>query len=130
MKKKLIILILGDALTLALVTLSGFLSHQTLATAGVRILATYLPLLLSWSLAAPLLGAYDLMRVLDGRQLWRPVWAMLLAAPLAGLLRGLWLGQVILPLFVVILGGISALAMLVWRILFWALSRRVSIIHG
>jgi hypothetical protein len=111
-------LLAGDALALAITTLYGFETHGTLETAGVRIAVTYLPLLISWILIAPHLGAFDPGRVADIKQLWRPFWAMLLAAPLAAWMRGVWLGRPILPIFVVILGGISALAILVWRALY------------
>jgi ABC-type xylose transport system permease subunit len=57
------------------------------------------------------------------KQLWRPVLAMLLAAPLAGLLRAMMLNSVVIPLFVLILGGSAALGMLVWRGLWWLLTR-------
>jgi ABC-type xylose transport system permease subunit len=43
---------------------------------------------------------------------------MVLAAPMAGWMRGMILNAPILPLFVIILGGVSALGMLVWRGLF------------
>jgi len=117
-------LIIGDAITLALVTAVGFASHGTLETAGMRMLTTYVPLLVSWFLIAPYLGVYKLELVGDFRQLWRPFWAMVLAAPFAVWMRGAWLGTAILPLFVVVLGGFSALAILVWRLLYWGIIRR------
>jgi hypothetical protein len=44
---------------------------------------------------------------------------MILAGPMAAFLRSLFLGGApILPVFIVILGGISALSLLVWRGLF------------
>jgi hypothetical protein len=51
------------------------------------------------------------------------VLAMLLAAPLTGLLRAVMLNSVVIPLFVLILGGSAALDMLVWRSLWWLLNR-------
>jgi hypothetical protein len=112
------ILITGDVVALALVTLFGFASHGTLDTAGGRMLTTFIPLTAAWFLVAPHLGAFDLHRAIDARELWRPFWAMVIAAPLAAWLRGVMLGAPILPIFVVILGGISAMALLVWRGLF------------
>ena len=117
-------LIIGDAITLALVTAVGFASHGTLETAGMRMLTSYVPLLVSWILIAPYLGVYKLELVSDLRQLWRPFWAMVLAAPFAAWMRGAWLGTAILPLFVVVLGGFSALAILVWRLLYLGIIRR------
>jgi hypothetical protein len=112
------VLLVGDIITLALVTVLGFSSHRTLETAGTRVLTTFIPLIISWLLVAPFLGAYDLSRAFDARQLWRPFWAMVLASPLAAWMRGAWLNSPILPIFVVVLGGVSAIGMLVWRALF------------
>jgi len=50
---------------------------------------------------------------------------MVLAGPMVGWLRGVWLGQVILPIFVVVLGGISALAILAWRAIFWLVTSKM-----
>lgn len=88
-------------------------------------LTTFIPLVLGWGLIAPFLGVYDPARATDWRQLWRPFWAMVLAGPMVGWLRGVWLDQVILPIFVVVLGGVSALAILAWRIVFWLVSSRM-----
>jgi hypothetical protein len=113
--KSQIICLVGDAIVLALVTVAGFARHNTLGSAGTRMLATFLPLLIAWLLVAPFVGAFDPEKLGDARQLWRPFWAMVLAAPLGALLRGLWLGQPIDPVFVIVIGGISALALLAWR---------------
>jgi hypothetical protein len=111
-------LLAGDLITLAIVTLVGFASHGTLATAGGRVLTTFVPLSVAWLLIAPNLGAFDRALVSDWRQLWRPIWAMLLAAPLAAFLRGVWLNSPILPVFVVVLAGTNALGLLAWRSLY------------
>jgi hypothetical protein len=123
--KRRLILICGDVVVFALVTIFGFSSHHTLGTAAGRMLATFIPLVVGWALIAPFLGVYDLQRVVDWRQLWRPFWAMVLAGPMVGWLRGVWLGQVILPIFIVVLGGISALAIFTWRALFWLVASRM-----
>lgn len=126
----LLILFGGDALTLALVTIYGFASHDTLGTAGMRVFITYLPLLISWLLFAPFLGCYDLVNLRSRRQLWRPFWAMVLAGPMAGILRGFWLGAPVIPLFVVIVGGVSALGLLMWRFIFGLVYNRSLNKHG
>lgn len=123
-------LVIGDSVTLAAVTAFGFASHGTLGSAGMRLLTTFIPLLVAWFLVSPHLGVYDPARVIDPRQLWRPFWAMVLAAPFAAWMRAAWLGTVILPIFVVILGGISALAILLWRSLYWIIFLRPRIAHG
>lgn len=117
-------LLAGDTLVLILVTAYGFASHNTLTTAGTRMLTTFFPLLLGWLLISPHLGVFDTARARDPRQLWRPFWAMILAAPFAAFVRSAWLGTAVLPLFVVILGGVSALALLAWRALYWLLVSR------
>jgi len=116
-------LILGDTLTLFVVTLVGFAMHGELATAGFRLLTTFLPLLFSWWLVAPFLKVFQLETALDFRQLWKPGWAMIVATPLAALLRGFWLNRPVLPLFAFVLAGSSALAILVWRMIFLLIAR-------
>jgi hypothetical protein len=115
-KKRLAILLGGDIVTLGLVTIVGFATHGTLGTAGLRMFTTFIPAVLAWLLAAPFLGVYDVQRAAYYRQLWRPVWAMVLAGPLATWLRGVALGNApIPPVFVAVLSGVSAMALLAWR---------------
>lgn len=122
--RRLVILVLGDVLSLAVLTLIGFGTHNELLQFPIgRIMATFLPLLASWFLNAPWLGLFKPEITSDPRQLWRPILAMLLAAPLAGLLRAMMLNSVVIPLFVLILGGSAALGMLVWRTLWWLFTR-------
>lgn len=109
------ILLAGDMVTFALVTIFGFATHGTLDSAGMRMLSTFLPVLVAWLLFAPFFGVYQPGMAAEFRNLWRPFLAMVLAAPFAAWLRGVWLGTVILPIFVVVLGGICALAVLAWR---------------
>lgn len=119
------LLIAGDLLALAIITLIGFASHGEATVAFLpRMLTTFVPLSLAWFVTAPWLGCFDPGRVGVPRQLWRPVLAMLMAAPLTGVLRAAWLGGVVLPLFVLILGASAALGMLVWRSLYLLLIRR------
>jgi hypothetical protein len=119
------VLIAGDIITLAIVTIVGFASHGTADTAGSRMLTTFIPLVAAWLLIAPYLKVYDRNIVLEGSQLWRPLWAMVLATPMAAWLRGLMLSSPILPVFVVILGGVSAVAILIWRGLYWLVATRL-----
>lgn len=124
------LLIFGDVITLMLVTLFGFSTHGTLPSAGTRVLTTFVPLVLSWFLVAPLLGAYNLGWAADLRQLWRPFWAMVVAGPFAAWMRGMWLSAPIIPIFVLVLGGISALAILAWRIIYWLIVSRSKRAYG
>lgn len=127
---RMVVLIIGDTITLGLVTLYGFASHDELETAGLRLLTTFLPLVFAWILISPHLGLFDSKRLEEPRQLWRSFWAMVLAAPLAAWMRGAWLKTPIQPIFVVIIGGISALAILAWRSLFWLMFYRARNKHG
>jgi hypothetical protein len=119
------ILLAGDFLAVVVITLVGFAFHQGIAEAGLRIFTTFIPLLVGWALAGPVLGVYDLERARRPRQLWRPVWAMLLAGPTAAWLRGVMLGNAaIIPIFVLVLTGMGMLGMLIWRALFIWIGRR------
>lgn len=124
------VLILGDVFTFAITTGIGFAFHETLGSASLRFLATFLPILAGWLLVAPALGVFDRDHSRNFRQLWRPVWATFLAAPLAAWLRGLWLVSVISPIFVLGLGGINMLAILIWRSLYIMAASRMMIKHG
>jgi hypothetical protein len=114
----------GDVITLALVTLAGFATHNELGTAGFRMLTTFIPLMVAWLLLAPHLRVYDPRCSNYPAQLWRPFWAMVLAAPLAGWMRGAWLNAPIQPVFVLVLGGVSSLALLAWRSVYWLIFAR------
>ena len=114
-KKQISILVSGDIIAIALVTGFGFATHGTLGSAGSRLLTTFIPLVIAWFAVAPFLGVYDPQSALKPSQLWRPFWAMILAAPMAAWLRGAWLNAPILPIFVLVLGGFSSLGILAWR---------------
>lgn len=118
-------LIAGDVIVIVLVTVYGFSTHGTLGTAGLHILTTLIPLTLAWFAVAPLMGAYRADYVRNPARLWLPVWAALVAGPLASWFRALVLNAPILPLLPLILGGVTAAGMLVWRSLFyWFFVRR------
>lgn len=117
------LLILGDAAALLAVTLAGFATHQT-SVASTRWLTTFIPLCIAWAVQAPWLGVYRVEVFTSLRRLWRPVLAVLLAAPLFGILRGAVLNAPVLPLFVAVLGLSAALGILVWRLVFALLYRQ------
>lgn len=118
------LLFAGDTLAIAIVTWIGFATHGEADFSFLpRMLATFLPLTAAWFLAAPWLGLFDARITANPRQLWRPLMAMVLAGPLAAVLRAFWLGGVIIPVFVVVLSGTSALGMLAWRGLWLLLTR-------
>jgi hypothetical protein len=118
------VLLLGDTFVLALVTVFGFARHGEIGSAGLRTLTTFVPLWVSWVLIAPHLGVFKTPYSYEIRQLWRPFWAMILAAPFAAFLRGVLLNTPVQIVFVVVIGGVSALALSAWRLLFWYLQSR------
>lgn len=122
------VLILGDLLTLALVTAAGFATHRELGTAPLeRILAVFLPLLAAWLAILPFSRVYDLELASQACHLWRPFWAMVVCMPFAMWLRSAWLNTTVIPLFVLVMAGISALAILAWRAAFvWLGRKRIS----
>jgi hypothetical protein len=111
-------LVAGDLLTVLVVTITGFVTHYG-AISGWRWLSTFFPVLAAWLALAPWLGVYDPARYLRPAHAWRAALAALLSAPLAALLRALWLGGVITPVFVLVLAATDALGFLIWR-LAWA----------
>ena len=125
-KRYLVVLVTGDLLTLSLVTAVGFASHGTLNTAGTRMLTTFFPLVLAWLMVAPFFGLYRIDAAREIRQIWRPVYVVLIAAPLAAWLRGILLSAPIIPVFVAVLAGSAALGVLVWRFLFLMIYSRTS----
>jgi len=119
------ILILGDALTLLIITLIGFATHsETGISCFPRMLTTYIPLLIGWFLLAPWFGLFDPEINSRLNQFWRPALTMLYAGPLAVVLRGLILNASIIPIFAVVLSLTSALGMMMWRTLYFLLKRK------
>lgn len=119
------LLVFGDILALAMVTLAGFATHDSLEISALpRMLATFLPMLAGWFLVAPWLGLYETETSLRPGLLWRPVLAVLLSTPLAATLRGVILNAAILPIFVGVMAGSAGLGLLAWRALYLWLARR------
>lgn len=124
---KIVPLILGDGIALAIITVIGFATHgETDLSFLPRMLTTFIPLLVSWFLIAPWLGLFNVQITSAPRQLWRPLLAMLLAASMTAVLRAGMLDTVALPLFALILGGSAALGMLLWRGLYSVFGRRTT----
>jgi hypothetical protein len=114
----LVVLVAGDGLVLLGVTLAGFSSHNS-SLEGARWLTTFVPLCVAWGLIAPWLGCFRPEAAARPLQAWRPLLAMVLAAPLAAFLRAVLLNGSVIPIFVVALGGVAALSLTAWRVL-WA----------
>ena len=118
------ILILGDIFVTLLIILIGFATHGELNTSFItRMSALFFPLIIAWFLIAPWLGLFQHKVVSNPKQLWRPVLAMIFAAPLAAVLRGLILNAPIIPIFVIVLAATSAFGMVLWRGIYFLLNR-------
>ena len=110
------ILVVGDVLTLGLVTAIGFITHrETGQSVALRFAAVYVPLAVFWLILAGWFGLFQPEITSAPKQLWRILPVLLCAAPLAALLRAWFLQTSVVPIFVIVLGGTSALGMLVWR---------------
>ena len=119
------ILYTGDILAIAIVILIGFTTHGETALSFLpRMGAIFIPLMISWFLLAPWLGLFQQEIIAHLNQLWRPAYALLFAAPLAAVLRGLILNAPIIPIFVIVLGGSLALGMTIWRGIYFLMNRK------
>lgn len=109
-------LVLGDGLAFLVLTFFGFARHETFqAAAWMRMLATFIPFYSAWLMIAPWLALYRPTVIRDIRSVWRLPLAAIFTAPLGGLLRALWLQTVVIPTFVLVMAGVTAFLMLVWR---------------
>ena len=119
------ILVLGDLLAIAIVTLIGFATHGEADVSFLgRMAAFYVPLSISWLLLAPALGLFQVDKTSNIQQLWRPALAGLFAAPFAAMLRGFLLNAPIIPIFAAVLAATTALGMVLWRAVFLFWNRR------
>jgi hypothetical protein len=129
-----IFLLAGDILALACVTIIGFARHGELTTAGTRMLTTFLPLIVSWLIMATLVNALNVEHAQNLPNLWRPALAAFLAAPWFGFLRGLLLWKDADLEVTLVVGGVTIIAILIWRLLFFLISRttvnREQLSHG
>jgi len=125
----LFVLLAGDAVFLLAVTWLGFASHGRSLTGG-RWLVTYLPLLGSWLAIAWLLGLFIPSRINLWQVVWRVFAAAVFSAPLAVLLRALWLQQTVIPVFGLVMIATTAAGMAIWRLAWAAWSNRKPVVHG
>ena len=118
------VIVVGDILILAAITLTGFANHAEFGLSFLpRMAATFVPLCVAWFLLAPWFGLFREPVAGSATQLWRPAFVMLFAGPLAVILRGLWLEAPVMPIFAVVLTLTSTLGLTLWRMLWWSLKR-------
>ena len=78
------LLIAGDILAIAIVTVIGFATHGETGTSFLpRMAVIFFPLTIAWFILSPLLGLFQREITQSSKQLWRPILAMFFAAPLA-----------------------------------------------
>jgi hypothetical protein len=124
MKKS--IIFIGDTLALLITTLVGFVTHGEGNLSFLpRFLAAFIPLLIAWFLLAPWVGLFQPETISNPKHLWQPVLAMIFAAPLAVVFRGLILNVPIVPIFAIVFGATSAFGMVIWRGIYFLLNRKV-----
>ena len=120
-----LILYAGDILAIIITSLIGFATHDELKPEFLlRMAAAIIPLTVAWFLLAPWFGLFQPAITSNPKQLWRRVLAMLFAAPLAVVFRGLILNAAVLPIFAIVFGATSALGMVIWRGLYFLLNRK------
>lgn len=120
-------LILGDIISLAILTVIGFATHgETGFSFLPRMGVIWLPMLFGWFVLSPWFGLSDEQVIISPRNLWRIILVMLFVAPLAATVRAALLGAAMLPLFPLILGGSNAIGMMVWRWIYIFIARRAA----
>lgn len=120
------LLVLGDILAIADLTIIGFVIHgETEASYLPRMAAAYFPVLIAWFLITPWFGLFEEPVITNPKNLWRVALAVLLAAPFAAVLRSALLNTSVPPLFVLILGGSNALGMMLWRWIYILIAQRI-----
>lgn len=119
------ILILGDIITLAFVTLIGFVSHgESDASYLPRFFAAFIPLLISWFGFTRWVGLLDEEIVNEPKNLFCIPLAMIFVIPLAAFLRGLILNSPIQPMFVIAFYATNTIGMLIWRLVYFTVVRQ------
>jgi hypothetical protein len=122
---KRVVLVAGDIGVYLLTTLVGFARHRELSAAPLnRIAATWIPFSAAWLAFALMLGLLDPDRLRDGPRLGRVLAAAVVAAAVGAGLRGLWLGEGLSGIFVVVMAVVTSGSMLLWRSLYGLALRR------
>ncbi len=114
--KRVLWLALGDALTLLIVTLIGFASHNQLSFSFLgRMALSWVPFTLAWWLLAGRMGLLNPRQKLSLRQTLDLTVATFYAATVGMLLRALALRGVLLPVFALVMAAVAWPALWLWR---------------
>jgi len=120
------ILIPGDMLALALLTVIGFATHGETGVAFLpRMAAAFFPVMVGWFILSPWFGLFDEQVIASPKNLLRIPLVFLFAAPLAVMLRAAWLNSAGIPIFTLVLGGTNTAGMMVWRWIYIQITKKV-----
>lgn len=110
------VLLLGDILALAIVTIVGFVTHGEGSLEYLpRMAAAFIPLAIAWSILAPWFDLFNPPVSFDFKAFGKLVLAVTFAAPLALVFRGILLNAPILPIFAVVFTLTSVFGLIIWR---------------
>jgi hypothetical protein len=112
----------GDAVVIAILTIVGFATHETLGQTG-RLLVTIGAFLAAWAFVAPWFRVFDERVVRNIRTAWVVPLAWIAAAPLGAVVRGLILGIDVSPIFVLVMTAVTGAGLVLWRVALTAFAR-------
>jgi hypothetical protein len=118
------VVVIGDLIAIALVTIIGFATHgETTLSFLPRMAVLFFPLAIAWLVLGPWFNLFRAEEISKPVHLLRAALAMVFAAPVALVIRGLVLGTPIVPIFGLVLTSVSALGILVWRLVAMLIAR-------
>lgn len=121
------ILISGDIIAIAILTVIGFATHGETGTSYLpRMAASFFPVIFAWFILAPWFGLFNEQITSKAKMLWRIPLVFLFAAPLAVLVRSAVLATPVIPMFALALGSTNALGLLIWRRAYIFIAKRIS----
>ncbi len=115
-------LLIGDFSAFFIVTVIGFLNHNSLNIG--RFLATFIPLCLAWLLTAHWFGLLSNQQTKQFMEWWKIIWAIFLCTPLALLIRSAILTSSVQVTFALVMILTSAAAILLWRLIWYFATKR------
>lgn len=121
------ILILGDVIAIALLTVIGFATHGESDTSFLpRMAAAFFPIIFAWFVLAPWFGLFDETVITNPKNLLRILLVLLFAAPLAVILRAALLHSAGIPIFALVFGATNALGLVIWRWIYIFIAKKIT----